>query len=93
MADIRYRVEWWKKGDERFGGTICDVCGRELDEFPCAVLLTLSGNNPHALCFECRHLKHAIGLLDNEYFETLAFQMGEEPSIPGKSHGGRRVER
>ena len=87
--DIKYIVEWWEK--EKLDGEICDVCGKILDEFPCAVLLTRSGSNPHALCFECRHIKHAIGILDNEYFETIAFQLGDEPPIPGKSFGGRKV--
>lgn len=87
--EIKYIVEWWEKS--QLEGTVCDVCGGEIDEFPCAVLLSPSGSNPHALCFKCRHVKHAIGIGHNEYFETLAFQLGDEPPVPGKSHGGRKV--
>ena len=48
------------------------------------------GESPHALCSACKE-KHKIDLGDNEYFETLAYQLREEPPIPGKNYGGRRV--
>lgn len=86
-VEIKYKVEWWERMS--MAGGICDYCSGKLDEFPAAVLMYNSGENPYALCKKCR-LNSAIKPGDNEYFETLAMQTRDELPVAGKNFGGRR---
>lgn len=86
--DIIYVVEWWDKS--KLTGTICDYCGNEIREFPCAILTDRTHTNPHALCQRCRE-ESLIKPGDNEYFETINYQTGLEGANPGVNFGGRKI--
>lgn len=62
---------------------VCDVCNDDIDEFPCAVV------GGYALCSKCRK-NWAIEQGDTEYYETYAYNVGEEPPKPKINFGGRK---
>ncbi len=63
---------------------VCDLCNRDITEFPCAVV----GSN--AVCRECQKGVYHVEEGDDEYFETMAYNVGMEPPDPRANFGGRR---
>ena len=86
MPDIVYEIKWLEA--EQLEGFNCDYCNGLISEFPCATLFK-NGEDPHALCKECR-VRSFIYPGDQEYFETLAYQAKNEHPRPGENFGGRK---
>lgn len=102
---IVQRLEWWAKEQfvlrYNIHNPVCDRCNNDLDEFPAVIVgrvpdtvrlrpdgSIIPNNSGHALCSSCRQ-KQGISEGDQEYFETMAYNTGEEPRKLGINCGGR----
>ena len=85
MSDrITQGIRWWIK--EQFDVPVpkCDVCDGIFIKFPVCI------RGGKALCARCQR-ESGINDGDNEYFETIEYNVGAEPPKPVVNFGGRKV--